>query len=374
MLRIAGISIAALGLCVVGPLCAARAQDAAAGSTATKSQYSKVIGSVVAVSSDGSKITVKPDTGATVDVLLDANTSYMQVPPGEKDLKKASRIELKDIAEGDRVYARSRQADGQAPGPAVSVIVMSKTQVAQRQQAASAEWQTRGAAGRVTAVDPAAKTVTIRVQGPGGPHPLTVQTDATTGFRRYSAESIRFADAKKSDFGEIAVGNNLRVLGDKTADGASIHAEQIISGSFRNVAGTVVSVDAANNTIKVNDLLTKQPVTVGVNTDTNMRKIPPGLAAMLARMSQNNPANAGTPGATPGAAAGSDAHAGQGGPDSHPGYNGPGSPNAIAAAHPGATGPQAGGPGGDPGSRPHMDVNQVLERSPQVALADLKPG
>ncbi|WP_180539402.1 DUF5666 domain-containing protein [Nevskia soli] len=385
MLRIANVyfpaalqaALCAAALCAVAPLGAARAQDAAAGSAPAKSQYSKVIGSVVAVSSDGSKITVKPDTGATVDVLLDSNTSYMQVPPGEKDLKKASRIELKDISEGDRVYARSRQADGQAPGPAVSVIVMSKTQVAERQQAASAEWQTRGAAGRVTAVDPAAKTVTIRVQGPGGPHPLTVQTDATTKFRRYAPDSIRFADAKKSDFGEIAVGNNVRVLGDKSADGASIHAEQLVSGSFRNVAGTVVSVDAAGNTIKVNDLLTKQPVTVAVNADTNMRKIPPGLAAMLARMSQNNPANAGTPGATPGANAGSDARQGQGGPDSHPGYNGPGAPNAIAAAHPGAAGSSwnQGGAGGDPGSRPmHMDLNQVLERSPQVALADLKPG
>lgn len=361
MLRMTGICLS------VGVLFASTSLWAQGGSSAAKPQYSKIIGSVVSVAPDGSKITVKPDTGATVDVLLDPNTSFMQVPPGEKDLRKASRIELKDIAEGDRVYARSRQVDGQTGSPAVSVIVMSKTQVAEHQQTAGAEWQKRGAAGRVTAVDPAAKTVTIRVQGAGGPHPLTVETDASTTFRRYAPDSIKFADAKKSDFSEIAEGNNVRVLGDRKADGSSIHAEQIVSGSFRNVAGTIISVDAANQTIKVNDLLTKQPITVATNSDTNMRKLPAGLAMMMAKMSQSTPASTGTPGATS-AVPGTGARTGQGGPDSHPGYNGPGAPNAMAAN-------SGSGSGADPASRPmHMDVNQVLERSPQVALMDLKPG
>ena len=95
--------------------------------------YNKVIGEVTAIDPSGSKMTVKQDAGGDAEVPLDANTSFMLVPPGEKDLRKATRIELKDLVTGDRVYARSRKIDGQDQTPAVSVIVMSRTEVAQQQ-------------------------------------------------------------------------------------------------------------------------------------------------------------------------------------------------------------------------------------------------
>lgn len=364
-------SAGVLGLLVAFAACqpaGAFGQDANA-SAAAKAQYSKVIGSIVSIAPDGSKITVKPDTGSSqTDVALDANTSYLQVPPGEKDLRKATRIELKDLAEGDRVYARSRITDGQGIGPAVSVIVMSKTQLAQHQQAASEEWQKRGVAGRVTAVDPANQTLTVRVQGPGGAKMVTVHTAGDTQFRRYSPDSIRFADAKKSAFGDIEPGDNIRVLGNRSEDGDSMQAEQVVTGVFRNVAGTVISVDAADHSIRLNDLITKQPVTVLTNADTNLRRLPQYAAMAIARYSQNAGATAGTPGATPGPTA----HEGQGGPGSRPGFNGPGAPNAIAQNHPGAT--ETGPAGAGAGGRGRMDLNQILERSPKLELSELEPG
>ena len=348
--------------------------------TAAKQPYNKVIGAVTTVAPDGSKITVKPDSGDAVDVSLDSNTSYMQVPPGEKDLKKATRIDFKDIKPGDRVYARSRKVDGQEHTPAVSVIVMSQTAVAQQQEKTRAEWQRRGAAGKVTAVDPAAKTVTIAVQTAAGPKNLTVQTDSKTTFRRYSPDSVRFADAQPSDFATIAVGNNVRILGDKNADGTSIQAEEVVSGSFRNLSATVISVDAANNQIKVNDLLTKKPVTINVNSDSNLRKLPQPMAQqmamMLARARAGGAANSAAGYTRPTSGTGAPATPGQpheqGGPDSHPGFNGPAtSPAGSPLA--GTSQWASGNPGGS-GSPGRMDMNQMLERAPQITLADLKPG
>ncbi len=342
----------------------ARAQDASA---AAKTQaYNKVIGAVVSVAQDGKSMVVKPDSGTPVTVGLDDNTSFMQVPPGEKDLRKATRIELKNVGVGDRVYARSRKVEGQDSTPAVSVIVMSQAEVAQHQQATAAEWQRRGAAGRIKAIDAAAKTVTISVQGRGGPHDLVVQTDPKTTFRRYAPDSVKFADAQPSDFATLAAGNNVRVLGDRSEDGASMHAEELVSGSFRNLTGTVISVDAANNELKVNDLQTKKPVVVKVNADTNLRKLPQQMAMMIAARARAGTAGAaGAPGATPG---GGQGHPGtQGGPDSKPGFNGPGANSSGGTPSAGASGYGA-RPGGG------MDLNQALERAPQMALTDLKPG
>ena len=353
------------------------AQDASA--PAAKQVYNKVIGAVESVASDGKSLVVKPDSGASATVLLDENTSYMQVPPGEKDLRKATRIDLKDVAPGDRVYARSRKVEGDStPTPAVSVIVMSKTEVAQHQEKSAAEWQRRGAAGRIKAIDPTAKTVTVSVQGRGGSHDLIVEIDAKTTFRRYAPDSVKFADAKPSDFATLAVGNNVRVLGDKNEEGTSIHAEELVSGSFRNLAGTVISVDSANNQIKVNDLQTKKPVTVTVNADTNLRKIPQQMAMMIAARTRAASAGAaGTPGAGSGGAPGANQSQSkaQGGPDSKPGFNGPGA--TAAGGPPGGTGAGwSGKPGGGAGggAAGGMDLNRALEQAPPMALTDLKPG
>lgn len=337
-------------------------QDAAASKAPA---YNKVIGEVTSIDPAGAKMTVKQDGGAVADVTLDANTSFMLVPPGEKDLRKATRIELKDVVTGDRVYARSRKVDGQDQTPAVSVIVMSRKEVAQQQAKSSEDWQKRGAAGKVTAVDPAAKTITITLQTAAGPKPLVVDTDDKTTFRRYAPDSVKFADAKPSQLAEIMPGNNLRVLGDKSEDGSSIHAEQIVSGSFRNIAGTIISIDAANHQIKLNDLITKKPVTVAVNDDTNLRKLAPWMAGMIARLQSGGAAGGqGAPGAAGTSNASSPRPAGggqwQGGGQGAPGGQGGGQWQGGA-----------GGPGGGMG---RMDPSQMLDRAPHFELADLKPG
>ncbi len=362
------LSTLVAGLLFLGLGCTTFAQQDAAAPKAPA--YNKVIGEVTSIDPSGAKITVKQDGGAAIDVPLDGNTSFMLVPPGEKDLRKATRIELKDLVTGDRVYARSRKVDGQDQTPAVSVIVMSRTEVAQQQAKSREDWQKRGSAGKVTAVDPAAKTITITLQTAAGPKPLEVDTDDKTTFRRYSPDSVKFADAKPSQLTDIAPGNNLRVLGDKSEDGSKIHAEQIVSGSFRNIAGTIVSVDAANHQIKLNDLITKKPVTVTVNDDTNLRKLSPWMAGMIARLQSGGAA--GGPGA-PGAAGASNASAPQ-----RPAGGGQWQGGAPGGAGGGQGGGQwqggPGGTGGPGGGMGRMDPNQMLDRAPHFELADLKPG
>ena len=340
----------------------------AMGQTAPAANYNKVLGEVIAIDPAGKKITVKADNAPPADVPLDENTSYMRVPPGEKDLRKAVRIELKDLSLGDRVYARSRKVEGQELVPATSVLVMSKAELAQHQEKSREEWQKRGAAGKVKSVDPAGKSIVIAMQTPVGLRDLTVQTDEKTSFRRYAPDSVRFADAKPSNFGEVAVGNNVRVLGNRTEDGAKLQAEEVVSGSFRNLAGAIESVNPQGNELKLKDLESKKSITVRINEDTNLRKLPPQMAMMMMRM-RGGASPAGLGAGRPGNGSTSEA----GGSADH-------TPEAAANGHQeGAVSPGAEGPGG-PGRRMggpgmgRMDMNQLMERVPKITLAELKPG
>ncbi len=358
---------------------AAALQDAPAA--AKVAAVTRVTGEVTAVSA--SEITVKTDAGTPATFKLGPSTSFLRVSPGEKDLTKATRITPTEIGVGDRVLARIPNApEGQPANPARLVYLMNKAELAKHQETSRGEWQKRGVAGKVDSVDASGQSFSIKVQTPTGLKDFTVQASAKTNFRRYATDSIRFSDAKPSTFADVKAGDNIRVLGDRNAEGTSIAAEEVVSGTFRNIAGTIIAIDAEKGELRVNDLQTKKPITVKITADTSLKKLPLMMATMMAR-SRNGAAGgpgAGGPGAGgPGAggppAGGDFAGRGAGAP------RGPGGPGAPGAGRPaGAPGAGAGSPDGAggfgggqraPGGR---DFQQMLERVPAITVADLKPG
>lgn len=344
------------------------AQDAAPAA-APKSKYVSTIGEVVSIDGGAKQVKVKTDKGEEVTIPLQDNTSYLRMPPGEKDLTKAARIQISEISPGDRVLARTRPAEGSAMSPAVSVIVMTKSDLAQFHEKSRAEWEKRGTVGTVTSLDPATKAISITV--PNGLTPkdvktVTVDPAEKVVYRRYAPGSARFQDAKPSSFAEIKVGDRIRILGDKSEDGSHIKPEEIVTGTFRNLAVTIVSIDTASNTLKVNDLSTKKPykvLTVKINADSSVKRLPQMLAMRLAAM-QNGGA-AGGPGSGGPGAGGAGAATGGGRPQ--------GAPGAAGAAG-GMGGP--GGPGGPGGGMRGGAANlpKMIEGLPQISLVDLKPG
>ena len=103
-----------------------------------------------------------------------------------------------------------------------------------------------------------------------------------TIIRRYAPDSVKFDDAKPGTLDQIKPGDQLRARGTKSDDGKEMAAAEIVSGTFRSIAGTVVSTDAANNTITVTDLVNKRPVTLKIGSDSQMHKLPPMLAQRIA--------------------------------------------------------------------------------------------
>jgi Cu/Ag efflux protein CusF len=342
---------------------------ALAGAQTTPPPLKSVIGEVTAVDASAKQIKMKADDGGLYTVNLGDATSYLRIPPGEKDIKKATKIAFTDVEVGDRVLARGALTDETKSVAARTVVIMTKADLAQKHERDRAEWQKRGVSGSVTAVNPETKEITINTHARDS-KPVVIDVSAA-GFRRYAADSVRFSDAKPSTFADLQVGDTVRVLGDKNEDGTRFKAEELVSGSFETIAATVVSVNATTGELVVTDLKTKKPVNIQTNQNTMLRKLDERMAAGLARrMHPEAAAAGGAPGGnTPSANApsgnassGNGSTAGEGNAGARPPQGAPGGPGGGFA---GGGGPRAGG---------GFDLQQMLERSPQLNLADLKKG
>jgi hypothetical protein len=316
----------------------------------------------------GNAVTITTDTGATATVNVQPTTKIVRVEPGQTDLKNAVPMDFKDLQIGDRIFVRWKAADTAQPVNAIGIIAMKRADVDAKQQHERDDWQKRSVGGLVTSVDPATKIISISVTAMGGKKTIAVNITPKTVFRRYAPDSVKFDDAKPSSLDQVKSGDQLRALGTRSADGSTVDAEEIVTGSFRNIAGTVNSVDAAGNSITVMDLITKKPVMVKVSDQTQLRKLTPEVAQRIAfRLkaaaggAQANDSTAPGAAAPPGGARSGSSSAGQ---NAQPG----GSERSS-----GAGAASAGGSNGRPGGGP-ADLQQILNRMPAAALSDFHKG
>src|SRR3984957_16886731 len=305
-----------------------------------------VYATVTKIDAAAKELVVKADSGAEIDVTLAAKHSLRKIALGETDLRKAATIELTDIAVGDRVMVRGVESADQKAMAASLILVMSSSDVAKKQADERADWDKRGVNGIVTAVGPEAVTLNVRTLA--GAKSITVVPDAKAVIRRYTTDSVKFSDAKDSTLAEIKVGDQVRARGDKIDDGAKLKAEEIVSGTFKTIAATVVSVDAANSQMTVKDQDSKKTMVVKVNADSSMKRLSDPVAQMIAR--RVHP----------------DAYAGRGGRGGAGGRGG-------EEGGRGGDGAEGGGMRGGGGGR-GGDLQQMLEKQPAVTLAELKVG
>lgn len=317
---------------------------------ASAQQAGRVIGTVSAVS--GNSVTVKTDAGATQTVSVADSARILKTAPGQKTLAGAEKIAVSDIAVGDRIL----MAISGEPPTASIVVVNKASDIAAMQQKEQADWTRRGIGGLVKSVDPASGTVTIAE----GARTATIKTTPSTVFRRYAADSVKFSDAKPSTLAAIQPGDQVQARGDKNADGSEVTAEEVVSGSFRNIAGTVTATDANAGTFTVRDLMTKKTVTIKTTPDSDMRKLDPQMAQMIAiRLRGGQGGN----------------QAGQGGNQAGMAREGgPVGAGAGGGRQFGGQGrPGAGGPGGGAGGGSGA-LARILQRSPEIHISDLHKG
>jgi hypothetical protein len=321
----------------------------------------RFVGSVTAVS--GNTLTVKTDAGEQRQVEISSETSLKRIAPGEKDLSKAVPISSADLSVGDRVLVKLDSDSAGGTPKAAQIIAVKQEDLAQKQQKDREDWQRRGVAGLVKSVDASSGTVMLTTGAGATAKTVTVNTSKNTILKRYAPGSVRFDEARPAPIDTIQAGDQLRARGQKNADGSEITADEIVSGSFRNISGTIASLDAASSTLVVKDLATKKQLTVHITPQAQMRRLPDRMAQMLATRLKGGQAGSGPPPGGPGGQAPGNPPAGvaqmpQGSSQEHPGEGrGPGSGGGQGTGQNG---------GGDP--------QQMLSRAPAIQFADLQKG
>ena len=332
----------------------------------SQSASATVRGTVKSVS--GSSVVLATDSGAEITLTIADGAKIIHAIPGQ-DLKSAPQIQVSDIQVGDRVSALG-PTQGQTSGTATMLLVMKQSDLADLHQRELEQWR-RGVGGIVKEVDASDGTITIANSLAAGGKPTVIHVPAKADIKRYSPDSVKFDDAKPGTLDQIKPGDQVRARGTKSADGAEFTAQAIVSGAFKDIAGTVVSTDAANNTATILDLATKKPVTIKVGPDSLLRKLPPFVAMGIAMRLKGGAPGAGSPGA-PGAGAGGGNFQGRGqGQGAGAGENG----GERAHNWQGGGGGMQGGPGGNwHGNGGPPDFQQMLARMPAVTVSDLNKG
>lgn len=305
-------------------------------------------GDVKAVESG--KIVLQTKDG-DIDVVLSGKTAFKKINPANPKITEATDSALTDIGVGDKLLVSGMVATDKKSVPAKTIYLMTKAAIAEKQTKESQEWQTRGISGRVTNLSFEKNEVTIAVRNMTGETNVVVTPKSSVKFLRYAPDSIKYSEAKTSNIKEIFIGDNVRALGDKSTDGATFQAEEIISGAFQTVGGKVKSIDAAKNEIVIEDIKTKKDITIAVGANSALKKFPAEMAQRMAMRASGE--NGGFR------------------PPQQGNQNNPQNNQANPPANNGQT-PERTGMGGGRGGR--GDINEIFERLPVITVAELKAG
>ena len=311
----------------------------------------RFLGSITAIS--GNNITVKTSTGEEHQVEVPSSTPIKRIEPGQTSLANAAALPFSDLAVGDRVLVLLSSSSSGTTPQASEIVAIKHEDVVKRQQQEAQAWS-EGVGGLVKSVDPSSGAMVVTAGAGLTSKTVTVHTTPSTVLKRYAPASVSYAQAKPAPISDIHPGDQLMARGAKNADGTEIDAQEVVSGSFRNISGLIASIDTSNQTVVVKDLLTKKPVTIHVTPEAQMRQLPERMAQFLAmRLKGQAPAG----------------FAGRGG------ERGAGQRPEIGAGGPGGGGEMhRGGPGMGPGGRGEMNPQQVLDRAPTIKFSDLQKG
>jgi hypothetical protein len=304
---------------------------------------SRFLGTVTAIS--GSTLTVKTDAGDVRQVDVPSSAALKRIEPGEKNLSAATAIQFSDLDTGDRVLVKLDPAAEGPVGQALLIIAVKQADLVKKQEQEREDWQRRGVGGLVKSVDSAAGVIVLTSGAGATARTITIHTTKATVLKRYAPGSVRFDEAQPAPIDAIHPGDQLRARGAKNESGTDIAAEEIVSGSFRNISGIISSIDPAHSTLAVKDLITKKQVTIHITADAQMRRLPESMAQMLAARLKESTSTAGRFGGA--------AQSANGGAEQH-------------LRNSGQPGVHTGGPGGG--------LQQMLSSAPAISLSDLKKG
>lgn len=271
-------------------------QTPAATTSQTSATQARIVGEVTAVDKTANQVTIKSDTGESITIITNEASSVLRLPAGETSAQKATKITMADIGVGDRLFARGNVAVGGKSVAASQVVVTGAAASAGPSKNAGrqrAEARNRGLNGRITALNPNKKEISVQSRSREGVGTITIQASDGTRFFRYAPDSMDIKHASRSSFAGLKIGDQLRALGETNEDGTRFTADEIISGLMARTGGQVMAVNPTTNEITIKNNQTGQTITVAVGSHSELRRV---SAEDGASFEASRPASQGRPG------------------------------------------------------------------------------
>ncbi|CAN5249130.1 hypothetical protein BH20ACI1_BH20ACI1_21880 [soil metagenome] len=299
------------------------------------------------------KIVLQTKDGA-IEVALTDKTQYKRIPPENPILPAAVASSFDEIEVGDKLLVTGTVSEDKKLVPAKAVYLLSKSDIAKKNASEQEKWKTRGISGQIKVINPQTKEIIVTVRGVANSTDVIVTPKDNAKLLRYAPDSVNYNEAKVSAFTDIKSGDMIRAYGDKSADGSTLKAEEVVTGAFQTIAGTITAINPEKNEITINNIQTKKDITIVVGKNTIAKQFPAEMAQRMAMMQ---------------AMQASGAQPGQGGmrPPQNKQADGKEQPPSQPAGQ-NRMG-QVGGMRGGGGS-----IDDMLERFPNITVADLKVG
>jgi hypothetical protein len=244
---------------------------------ALDAQTSKtILGTVTEFKPASFEMGIRSDAGEISFFPFGTETTVVQIPPGERDLGKATPAAVTNILAGDRVMVSFVAGMPEAR----RIVLISSRDIAKRNEAEKLDWKTRGISG--TAASHKANEITVEIRTPQGAHTAVVTITEKTKVRRYAPDSVKFSDAVASNINEIAAGDQVRARGLKSEDGSTVLAEEVVFGTFLTRMGPITSVNRETGEIQIQEVTTKKPLTIRL-IEASQLKLMPDMRAMFAQ-------------------------------------------------------------------------------------------
>lgn len=251
---------------------------------------SRAFGKIISIDSAAGRLLLQTEKGNQVAVNLVESTQYYRMPPDETSLTKAEKISLSQISVGDRAYARGKVSADQKSVPAQMVVVLTESDLEARRKARSEEWRTRGITGLVTQISANPQEITVQLLSGNPPQKIIIDAaQAQARYRQYAPGSANFSDSLPSSFAAVKVGDVVRALGQKNADGTRLIPEELFFGTFLTVGGTITEIKQATGEIVVKDIVTKQTITLLVGPKTSLKRLSPEVTTLLLAKVKGSP-------------------------------------------------------------------------------------
>lgn len=243
----------------------AQERNRAAGNSPKTCQ---IFGQVFGTDAPAGSMLVKTPSGSIGTLLFDPTTSFTAVSFDAGSSADAGSstpptpLTPEAVNVGDWICARTG-ADVNAK-PVATVLVARRKEIQIQQREALTRLLRDAAFGTVIELNADRRSMVLESHVAGKTKRVAVNTSEKTSFHRYVWEGSELSAIAPATGTQVRLGEKVYVDGSSSGGTNSLNARSVICGDLQAVAGTIGAIDALDETVRLNELVTNEAITVHV--------------------------------------------------------------------------------------------------------------